>query len=279
MAESLEERRKYKVPELKSTIDILKLLNKSNCKDCGDATCLAFAAAVFKGERPLSECPHLESHILDRYTVALQSGKVDNGPDQEQMMLELKARLKTADLKALASRTGGAFLNDKLTISVLGKDVSIDNKGNLYSDIHLHAWLTVPLMAYGLEGKGETPKGEWLPFRELPHGKDWHRFFEHRCEKTLKKVADLYTDLFEDMLHIFQARQIDNLYGSDISIVLYPLPKLPILICYWRPEEGMESSIHLFFDSSAEANLRIDAIYLLCTGLVIMFEKIAQTHS
>jgi hypothetical protein len=36
--------------------------------------------------------------------------------------------------------------------------------------------------------------------------------------------------------------------------------------------------IALFFDITAEENLRIEAIYSLCVGLVTMFEKIAQTH-
>ena len=59
------------------------------------------------------------------------------------------------------------------------------------------------------------------------------------CEKPLKRIADAYTDLFEDMLHIFSAKQVKNVHDSDISIVLYPLPKVPVLICYWRPEEGI----------------------------------------
>jgi len=265
--------------ELKSPVDILRILNKTNCRECGEATCLAFAAAAFKAQRQLGECPYLESDILQKYRIASKTGPTSNQPDQEEMLKELQSRFKAVDLKSLDNLTGGTFHNNKLTIKVLGKDVSVDREGNFFSDIHLHAWLLVPLMAYILEGQGRPPTGRWLPFRELPHGKDWQKFFEHRCEIPLKKVADLYTDLFADMLHVFQAKQIDNLYDSDISIVLLPFPKVPILICYWRPEEGMESSIHLFFDDSAEENLRIDAIYLLCTGLVIMFEKIAHTHS
>ena len=36
--------------KLISPLEILKLLEKSNCRECGQATCLAFAAAVFKGQ-------------------------------------------------------------------------------------------------------------------------------------------------------------------------------------------------------------------------------------
>jgi len=264
--------------QLQSPVDILKLLPRTNCRDCHEATCLAFAAAVFKGQRQLSECPYLEADVLTRYSGPEQINGVNSQSDQEELLKGLQQQIRSLDLESAAKRTGGTLNNGRLTIRVLGKEVSIDTDGNFFSDIHIHGWVTVPMMVYILEGQGKPLTGSWLPFRELPHGKDWQRFFEHRCEKPLKKVADLYTDLFADMLHIFQGKQIDNLYGSDISLVLYPLPKLPILICYWRPEDGMESSIHLFFDSSAEDNLKVDAIYLLCTGLVIMFEKIALTH-
>ena len=123
------------------------------------------------------------------------------------------------------------------------------------------------------------PSGKWVPFRELKGGKDWARFFEHRCEKPMKKVADSYTDFFADMLHVFAGKQVERHFDSDISLVLHPLPKVPILICYWRPEDDLESDFHLFFDSTAERNLSIETIYLLTTGLVIMFEKIALRHN
>ena len=138
--------------------------------------------------------------------------------------------------------------------------------------------MAVPALNYILNGSGTSPHGKWITFRELTGGPPRYAHFEQRCEKPLKRIADTYTDLFADMLHIFKGRQVENHYNSDISIVLDPLPNLPILFCYWRPEEGLESSLNIFFDSTAEENLNIESIYTLSAGLVIMFEKIALTH-
>ena len=80
------------------------------------------------------------------------------------------------------------------------------------------------------------------------------------------------------MLHIFNGKRVENHYASDISLVLYPLPRIPMLFCYWKPEDGLDSSLNIFFDSTAEDNLSIEAIYSLGAGLVIMFEKIALRH-
>lgn len=47
-------------------IDILKLLPKTNCKECGFATCMAFAAEVRTDFMKSSLCPHITEHDLLR---------------------------------------------------------------------------------------------------------------------------------------------------------------------------------------------------------------------
>jgi hypothetical protein len=265
------------MPQLNNTLEILKILDKSNCRDCGKSTCLAFAAAVFKGEKQLDECPKLESDIIEKF-----GGKAETRVTIEQDPMELVERLKkeiaAVDLSCAAQRVGARFFDNKLTIKVCGKDFSVDSRGNLSSDIHIHPWITIPILNYIIHSAGIPVSGNWVPFRELKSGRAWYRLFEQRCEKPLKKVADAYTGLFEDMLHIFNGRQVENHYASDISLALYPLPKMPILVCYWNPEDGLDSSLNMFFDSTAEENLNIESIYAIGTGLVRMFEKIALRH-
>ena len=71
---------------------------------------------------------------------------------------------------------------------------------------------------------------------------------------------------------------MERAYDSDISVVLDTLPKVPMLVCYWRPEDGLESDLHLFFDDTAESNLNIESLYTLGAGLALMLEKLAQRH-
>jgi hypothetical protein len=154
----------------------------------------------------------------------------------------------------------------------------VDVQGNFSSDIHIHHWITIPVLNYVIAGAGIPVSGKWVPFRELKNGGTWGPLFNQRCEKPLKKVADIYTDFFEDMIRVFNGRPVENHYASDISLVLHPLPKVPMLICYWKPDEGLESSLNLFFDSTAEDNLPIESLFALGSGLTRMFEKIGLTH-
>lgn len=258
-------------------IEILKILDKSNCRECGYPTCLAFASAVFKGQRLLEDCPHVKKDIIERFGDEPQMpAAVESRPDET--LEKLKKRLRNIDLNEAAKRLGATFANGRLTIKVCGKDFSVDPEGNFYSDIHIHSWITGPVLHYIIDGAGRPVSGNWISFRELKNGKDWYHFFTHKCEKPLKRLADTYTDLFEDMLHIFDGKKVENHYESDISLVLHPLPRLPILICYWKPEDGLESSLHTFFDATASDNINVESIYSIGTGIVTMFEKIALRH-
>ena len=263
--------------EFKNTMEIFKLLDKSNCRECYKATCLAFAAAVFQGEKQLDECPRLDRGTLEKYGKG-NANQMTLVQEQEQAMEHLKGKIATLDLAETARRLGVRFSGDKLTVRCLGKDFSVDAEGNITTDIHVHSWITIPVLNYIIHGAGVPVSGKWVPFRELDGGKTWYRLFGQRCEKPLKKVADAYTDLFEDMIHLFNGKQVEKHYDADISLVLYPLPKVPVLICYWKPEDGLESSLNIFFDATAEENLNIESIYILGTGLVIMFEKLAARH-
>ena len=264
--------------KLNTTMDIFQLLDKSNCKKCNKPTCLAFAAAVFNGQKDLSECPHLSDEIIKAYGTKTPANDKTGDQEREQAIAQLKKQVAAIDFSSAAKRLEVPLSGNKLTIRCLGKDFSVDTEGNVTTDIHVHPWIMVPVFNYIIDGAGIPPAGKWVPFRELEGGKTWYRLFGQRCEKPLKHIADTYTDLFEDMIRLFNGREVEDHYDADISLVLHPLPKLPVLICYWKPDDGLESNLNLFFDSTAEKNLNIESLYTLGVGLVNMFEKLSLRH-
>ncbi|MFZ7127220.1 MAG: DUF3786 domain-containing protein [Desulfobacterales bacterium] len=261
----------------KHVMEIFQLLDKSNCRDCGFKTCLAFAGAVYKGGRSVADCPKLDRETIEKY----DAGSEEASPVEqsyEAFLAQVRSEIAELDLSAAAERTGGSFADGRLTIKVLGKNVTVDGGGKLHLEIHANPWLAVPFCNYVLYGKGLSPSGNWMSYRELKGGLDRYPLFQKRCEEGMKNVADRYPDLFDDMVHLFSGRQVDEQFESDISVVLHPLPKIPIMICYWLPEEGIDSSLNIFFDETAADNLGIDAVFTLGAGLTQMFEKLAQRH-
>jgi hypothetical protein len=77
----------------------------------------------------------------------------------------------------------------------------------------------------------------------------------------------------------FEFDRVDAPSLQTMFEVLREFPRIPVLICYWNPEDGMESALHIFFDATAADHLSVEWIHSLCAGLVAMFEKIALKHA
>jgi hypothetical protein len=263
--------------ELKSVLDILKILEKSNCRECGLPACLAFASAVMRGEKQLGDCPRLDPGA--GHVVARPGGGQNHDQLFEQAMNEMKSRIAAMDFEDAARRTGGALSDGRLCVRVLGKPVCAAPDGTLHTDIHVNRWVAFPLYQWLLTGRNLPPTGRWVPYRELRGGKDRYLFFQGRCEQVFKRVADTDPDLFRDMIEIFSGNRAEPHYGADVSVVLHPLPCLPMLFCYWYPSADMPSDLNIFFDAGAEENIDIESIFTVATGMAAMFENFAYRHA
>jgi len=51
--------------------DIMKKLPRTNCKDCGLATCFAFAMKLATGGIKIEDCPHLSPEVRDELEASL----------------------------------------------------------------------------------------------------------------------------------------------------------------------------------------------------------------
>lgn len=54
------------------TLSVYKLLPRTNCKECGLATCMAFASALINDQAQIDKCPCLlqDDHVENRKTLA-----------------------------------------------------------------------------------------------------------------------------------------------------------------------------------------------------------------
>jgi hypothetical protein len=265
------------MPAPKNAMEIFKRLDKSNCRECGDKTCLAFAGAVFRGQKRIDACPRLDPAVIKQFS----NDTVEPTPieeNREAFLNTMKQQIAGIDLRSTAEKVGGQYRNDRLILKILGKDFSVDPKGNIYTDIHVNPWVAAPFFDYVINGQGIDPTGQWVSFRELKNGKDRYPLFQKRCEEAMQRIADGYTALFGDVIHLFSARQVAQQFQSDVSVVLHPLPKVPVMICYWRPDEGLGSSLNIYFDETADRNLDIGSVFSLGAGLTQMFYKLALRH-
>lgn len=259
-----------------SPLAIYKALPKTNCGRCLLPTCLAFAAAVVTGQKKLTACPDLAPELI----AGLVSQDRNSGSremDQAEFLEKLQLKISTLDLGAVAHRIGAACRDNQLIINALGKEFAVDSRGAITSECHILPWVQAPLLSYLTNQTHGEITGQWISFRELKGGIDWQGLFTSRCEEPLKKLADGNPGLLGDIIDLFQGQAI-AWYQADIALILHPLPKFPILICYQAPDDDLDSVLTIFFDACCGTNLHIKSIFTLCSGLVRMFAKIAERH-
>lgn len=263
------------MPVPKNAMEIFYELDKSNCKLCGEKTCLAFAGNVFTGKAKLSQCPKLTPEQREKFTDDSDSVATDELQKHLDTLIEKAVNL---DFEEAAVRVGGESSDDVLRFNVMGKPFAIDKQGKFITDLHVIPWVLVPLLEYVCFCQGRPITGEWISYREIPGGREKYGLFKKRGEDVLSHLGDSYPDFFNDVVHMFDGQEVEKQFESDISVVLHPFPLVPLMICYWKPEEGMDSKLNLFFDSSVGGNLGADQLFYVGTGLAQMFEKLAIHH-
>jgi hypothetical protein len=239
---------------------------------------MAFAVAVIQGQKQLGDCPQLPEK-----TIALLSGGIVQRKtleeEQTEGLAELRQQLARQDLGEIAAKRNLPVKENRIGVRCLGRYFWVDGQGVMTSECHTNNWVHGPVLNYLLSNKVQEPVGEWISFRKIPGAADWENFFSHRCEQEMQRLADTHTELFFDLLALFEAEELQGVNDSDRSLVLYPLPKLPFLISYWEPEEPFSSQLTLLFDKAASENIDPGVIYALGRGMVEMFKRLIVQHS
>ncbi len=56
---------------------VLKLLPKTNCRECGEPTCMVFAVSVTEGIKGVEDCPPLSQENKNKLELYLSPFKLD----------------------------------------------------------------------------------------------------------------------------------------------------------------------------------------------------------
>ncbi|RWX48337.1 hypothetical protein VT98_11674, partial [Candidatus Electrothrix communis] len=66
---------------------------------------------------------------------------------------------------------------------------------------------------------------------------------------------------------------------ADRSLLIHPMPKLPMIIHYWNADDDFASQLSIFFDCTAPDNINIEYIYTVTRGIVEMFRELIVKHN
>jgi acetyl-CoA decarbonylase/synthase, CODH/ACS complex subunit gamma len=98
-------------------IQIFKLLPKTNCKECGVPTCLAFAMNLASGKAELSSCPYVSDEAREQLAEA-------SAPPIRPVVIGKGVRKATTGGETVQYRHEKTFFNPTLMAALVGSDIS-----------------------------------------------------------------------------------------------------------------------------------------------------------
>jgi len=98
-------------------IQIFKLLPKTNCKECGVPTCLAFAMNLASGKAELDACPYVSDEAREQLSEA-------SAPPIRPVVLGAGVRKATAGGETVQYRHEKTFFNPTLIAGAINSDIS-----------------------------------------------------------------------------------------------------------------------------------------------------------
>lgn len=262
-----------------SVVDLYsKILPKTNCKDCGFPTCLAFAGMVVSKKHPLENCPHIAPDLLENAKKELQEQYKEGKWLQKDMAAEAlewaKKKAASMEFEDIATRIGATLtqIDETATLVVpcfnrtlyITRDGIKDDQGkplekNDQTFVYIH-------MA---QGGIKKPTGNLKSFKEFPNTVSKIISMNDHVEAPLKKAFAGKMEKLATACSAVGGKNVkDNFDSGDLAFEFTAFPKVPVTLLFWDTEEGFEADVKLLFDETVVDHLDIESIMFLSEHLV-----------
>lgn len=259
-----------------SVLDLYqKVLPKTNCKECGFPTCLAFASMVVSEKLPLKSCPHLSPDAIEKYQSELDDQHANGKWTKKDLAREslewARERATSTRIEDIVKRIGGTLIKDGDTVilelpyfsdAVLIKEGSISKRDGS----ELNRWEQVFIYNHIAQG-GSTPPGEnWRGLEQFPSTISKIKSMREHVEIPLVKRFKGKPDELCKAARALGGMEIkDQNLSADVALLFRPLPRVPVLLLFWdeEEEETFDAQVKLLFDETITEHLDLESIIFL----------------
>ena len=258
-------------------MEVLKNLPRTNCGDCGQPTCLAFATRVIKEGEDLAKCPHLTGAQADMGQAVRAQQEAGVGRRRESLAISLEVlqdKVAPLDFAALAAGLGATYGEEVgrpyLALVYFGHRLQVFKDEVRYPPgAQADPWDAILLYNY-IASHGQEPIGAWIAYNSLPNSVS--------KAKTLARLEQQLADHFAGKADQLKERA-QQLGGemvavggedADIQAAFLPLPRVPVLLLFWdaEAEEGFAPQARFLFDASVTTYLDLEAMLFLVEHLM-----------
>jgi hypothetical protein len=263
-----------------SVVDLYRdILPKTNCKDCGYSTCMAFASMVVSEQLPIKNCPHLtpeavaacEKELAQQYA----AGKWLKRDMKEDALKWAREKSASMKIKDLPDRIGGTLIEKDgqpaLKLPYFTEHIIITPDQITKSDgSAMTRYEQVFIYNHMAQGGSARPSGKWRNLVEIPNTVSKVKSMVEHVEKPLIEKFQGHTSLLRRAaMAIGGVDKRDKFPTSDVAMLFTPLPRVPVMLMFWDAEEadGFGSEAKLSFDDTITQHLDIESIMFLSERL------------
>ena len=261
-------------------LELYKRLPQTNCGDCGQPACLAFATQVVGYGQYPGSCPHLERGQLEAISTILaaqrQQGAFVKRKNHQITREHLQEKIRHHDFQSIASGLGAVYDVEggaaTLRVSYFDRTVIVSGTRIRTTDSEeLDPWDRVLLYNYVYFSGSQALSNRWVGLESFPNSIPKRAALEDGCHRRISQAcAGSVPALEHACLLLGGVREIDG-HNADLAFRFQALPRVPLLLLFWDEdrEEGFEAQAKVLFDASA-----MD--YLDLEGLCFLAEKLAE---
>ena len=260
-----------------TVLDVLKTLPRTNCGDCGQATCLAFATRVIKEGEELAKCPHLPPAARELAGAVKSQQEKGVGRRRESLAISLEAmeaKIAPLNFRDLARPLGAIFGEENgrpyLGFPYFGETLLVFKDEVRYPQGAVcNPWDAILLYNYLASGGEALPTGTWITYQSLPNSVSKAKTLA-RLEKELAGHFAGKTEELRRRAAAWGAKPAQVSENADFQGAFNPLPRVPVLLLFWdaEPEEDFQALAHFLFDSTVGDYLDLESLLFLVEQLM-----------
>lgn len=132
----------------------------------------------------------------------------------------------------------------------------------------LEHFLEPVLLNYLLKAKDISPSGKYVTPSSLRGGETFFRGSHELPFERLVKLFDFEEKRLREIALKLGGKQSE--FG-DLSFKLFPLPKIPVIVVFWKGDSEFPSRANILFDSTVELHLPLDLVWSLSMYTLLAF--------
>lgn len=260
-----------------TVLELLKTLPRTNCGDCGQATCMAFATRVIKEGEDLAKCPHLPPAAQELAGAIGSQQEKGEGRRRESLAISLEVmqeKIGPLNFRDLAAGLGAVYGEEEgrpfLKFPYFGTDLQVFKDEVRYPpEVAPNPWDAILLYNFIYSGGRVQPTGTWITYQSLPNSVSKAKTLA-RLEKELAAHFAGQMAQLERRAAALGGEPAAASENADLQRVFQPLPPVPVLLLFWEaePEEGFPAQAHFLFDATVGQFLDLESLLFLVEQLI-----------